>query len=371
MQELINKITELQKNKYTLLQASEKPKIGWVSIYTPEEIIHAAGIHPFRITGEKSLESTNATTLLHRNICSYVLSCLEEGIEGKYDFMEKNIVVVDSCNSRRRLYDVWNHYLKPDFSFSFFLPRFQNEFYRDFFRSQTLQFMEAIKGHFHCDISEEALLKSIEVFNGTRKKMQKLYNLRKENKVVISGSDMQSITQSGMTGFKEEFNSRMENLLSRVNEENGEHISQKHRVLICGSYFDHLNLIEVIEKTGAMVVCEDISNGIKYYDGEIEVEGSPVEAISDYYFNKITSACLFNTDKRVNYLLKVIKEYNIQSVVYFSLKFCDSNLMDYPYIKKQLNESNIPVLSIELERHLTNLQSIKTRIQSFFETKIP
>lgn len=61
------------------------------------------------------------------------------------------------------------------------------------------------------------------------------------------------------------------------------------------------------------------------------------------------------------------KDYGADAVIYYSLKFCDNNLIDFPYQKQRLNEHGISVLPLEGERALVNLHQIKTRIQAFIE----
>ncbi len=109
MNDLIRKITDLSTNKIEILKKVDKPKIGWFSTNIPEEIFYAAGMVPFRITGESDAGTSDASGLLHRNICSYVLSCLSEGTAGVYDFID-GLVFSNTCDARVRLHDVWNHY---------------------------------------------------------------------------------------------------------------------------------------------------------------------------------------------------------------------------------------------------------------------
>lgn len=59
-------------------QDSERPWVGWLCTYAPEEIIYAAGFHPFRLR-ENSPSTKIADTYIHYNMCPYVRSCLDIG----------------------------------------------------------------------------------------------------------------------------------------------------------------------------------------------------------------------------------------------------------------------------------------------------
>jgi benzoyl-CoA reductase/2-hydroxyglutaryl-CoA dehydratase subunit BcrC/BadD/HgdB len=69
-------------------KAQGKKVFGWLCTYVPEEVIHAAGALPIRITGynqEMELEDGNA--YLYINNCSFSRSCLQLGLRKEYDFL--------------------------------------------------------------------------------------------------------------------------------------------------------------------------------------------------------------------------------------------------------------------------------------------
>lgn len=287
---------------------------------------------------------------------------------GAYDFMD-GFVTVDACNARKRLFDVWDRYLDHPFKHCMLLPRYASDPYREFFRAETARFARSIEEHFEREIGEDSLRRAIQESNGQRELLKALYAFRKRKVPGITGREAHVVMKAAMTGLRDEFAATMGPLLASL-EDTPQDGPRRHRVLLCGSYFDHPNIIEAIEKTGALVVCEDNSSGAKYFEGSIDASRPPLQAIADYYFGKVTTACAYDTDSRLARTRELIDEYDVDSVVYFSLKFCDPNLIDYPYVRQSLVEAGTPVLYVEAERHLTNMESIRTRIASFFETKI-
>ena len=76
IRDAVQTVTDLYVNRLGLLGAAAEPKIGWVSIDTPEEILLAAGAIPFRLTGEIGTSTDEAGARLSNNYCSYVLMIL-------------------------------------------------------------------------------------------------------------------------------------------------------------------------------------------------------------------------------------------------------------------------------------------------------
>jgi hypothetical protein len=58
----------------------DRPLIGWVRSYTPDEIILAAGCQPLRLSGTGE-PSRKAVAFLHPSLCPYVRSVLDQALE--------------------------------------------------------------------------------------------------------------------------------------------------------------------------------------------------------------------------------------------------------------------------------------------------
>lgn len=371
MDDLIGDIINLHQDKLNLLKKITTPKIGWTSISTPEEIIYAAGLIPYRITGDMVQSTPKAGARMHMNICSYVLSCLEEGLEGIHDFSD-GIVIVNACDARRRLYEVWKRFINSKFVHMLDLPKVVNPDTTNYFKNELHRLIQAIQQHFNCEISKDSLRQAITSCNETRGLLSRLYHMRKSDNPPITGAQAIKILQAAMSGLKKDYNERLSKLLLEIDSQKNAapRPTPQHRVLLSGSYFDHVDIIHIIEQMGAIVVCEDLSNGIKYFENQVNPHGDPVEALANYYLQKATCARMLDSQKRFNHMYELIQQYNVHSVIYFSLKFCDNNLMDFPYQKKRLKEKGIPVLFLEIERTITSIEQIKTRIQTFLETQL-
>jgi benzoyl-CoA reductase/2-hydroxyglutaryl-CoA dehydratase subunit BcrC/BadD/HgdB len=362
-------VTDLYVNRFELLRAAAGPKIGWLSIDTPEEILVAAGAIPFRLTGEAGTSTDEAGARLSNNYCSYVLSCFSEGLNGIYDFTDA-VVFADSCDMRTRLWEAWTRDVPSIDTYFLELPNDASEISKEYFALHLRKLIKWLEQRYRCEITDDTLRQSIELCNRTRELMRRLYEYKKGERQFLSGEESIQIVKAATTGLKERFNTSMEVLLDTLAAAEQTPAHKRHRVLISGSYFDHQGIVETIERTGADLVCEDISNGIKYFEGRIDPGADPVAAIADYYLEKNTSARRLDTDVRLQHLLDLVHEYKVDSVIYYALKFCDINLHDYPYIKDRLRREKIPVLFIEGERNTSNIAGTRTRIETFLESRM-
>jgi benzoyl-CoA reductase subunit C len=365
----IQDVLDLYRKRFDLLRTAASPKVGWLSIETPEEIFLATGVIPFRISGEVGTNMTEAGARLSNNYCSYVLSCLSEGLAGVYDFVD-GVIFADACDMRKRLWEAWARDIPSCATYFLELPNDASDISKGYFALQLRKLIKALERRYEREISEEALRHSIEICNRSRTLMQRLYQYKKRGRQVLSGEESIEVVKAATVGLKEQFNAKMSVLLEALDGAEQPATRERHRVMICGSYFDQRGIIETIERTGADLVCEDISNGVKYFEGRIDLDSEPVAALADYYLEKNTSARRLNTDVRMRHILDLVREYRVDSIIYYNLKFCDTNLHDYPYIKERLRAEKIPVLFIEGERNATNIAGTKTRIQTFLESRM-
>ncbi|GAH18881.1 unnamed protein product, partial [marine sediment metagenome] len=140
------------KNK--ALKSIKKPIMGWVCTYTPIEIIIAAGFYPYRIlpTTDPSL----ANSYLDSNFCPYVRSCLGEALGKRPEYVD-NLIIVNSCDAMRRLYDAWRHYVQGTFIYLLDLPRDDSAKAIQYYKDNLQLLIGELGEKFKIKISEDLL----------------------------------------------------------------------------------------------------------------------------------------------------------------------------------------------------------------------
>ncbi len=60
-----------------------------------------------------------------------------------------------------------------------------------------------------------------------------------------------------------------------------------------------------------------------------------------------------------------MKESGAQGLVLFMQQFCDPEEMEYPYLKKALEEKNIPHIKLGIDQQMRDFGQAQTAIQAF------
>jgi len=329
------------------------PSIGWFCTYMPEEILHAAGFNTYGIRKSSGCEDDDV--YLSRGLCSFVHSIFGGALEGKYDYMD-GVIIPHCCECMRRLYDGWiemNASVKPQFAYQFSVPTVNTNLSVEHFSKTLNQFKEDIEKQFNKHISDESLILSIKVYNKTRQLLNRLYELRKRENPSVSGFQVQEILDICMSTPKEKFNEYFEPYLQELEmRETGVFNDFRYRVLLYGGMYNP-SIVKYIEGdgTGGIVVCEDACQGYRYFDTEINMEADtePMTAISRRYLGKMPCARMAGShgERTPDIVVKLVREFRADAVIYFATKRCDNLFWEYQFIKDALEKENIPIKKIE------------------------
>lgn len=345
-----------------------KKVVGWVCTYVPEEVIMAAGMLPIRVTGvSRELELEQANAYLYINNCSFSRTCMELALQKQYDYLD-GFVAGATCDGSRRLYDVWKVYIQTPFQHILSVPRKFTEDAHHLYFQEVEEYKEALEEFSGQKITDEALKEASAVCNRTRELLHRLYETRKADSPPVSGAEVLEITNASYRMPKPFFNQLLEQLLQEIPGRNplpGERL----RLMINGSIINNPNFIANIERSGAVVVADELCTGTRYFWRLVEVDGGkpPLEAISRRYLDNTPCARMNPWDVRVEHVLNMIKEYRVQGMVNEIIRYCVPYAHDEPLLRERLEKTGIPVLELDLEYGTGEMGQIRTRIEAFLE----
>ena len=342
------------------------PLMGWFCSYTPIELIMAAGFIPYRIAGHSD-PIEKADSHMHPNICQYVRACLDKALDGAYDHLD-GFVFITSCDAMRRLYDVWRKHITTKFTFIFDLPVGQSKENETYFKNELQKLKSALEKFTLKEISEAAIEDAIQILDESRAIYQELNDLRKTIPPLISGTELMQLTSQFFSSDPRDWNRSTKTYLKqRKQESSGSKQEKNPRILLSGSPIHDPEIIALIEECGLNVVFEDLCTGSRFFDVSIERTGDILMDLSKVYLNKPPCSRMMLLENRAEGIIEQVNNLNVDGVIYYSLKFCDTALYDVPALKKILNDSNINVLFIEGDCTLGSFGQLKTRIEAFTE----
>ena len=344
----------------------ERPKIGLLCSYTPEEVILAAGLQPFRLqTNGKPLIQADA--YLHNTLCAYVRSILDAALAGPAS-PPAGMVFVNSCDAMRRLCDVWSKYIQIDFVHILDLPREDTPEKVSFYAKRLEELASALEGNFQTQISTESLSQAIKEVNQTRRLFSELVGLTRNPVSPLGMDQLLPLFLASQASDRQSFNQELENYLEQLKELlQTADTHPRPRVLLTGSIIDRPEIVEFMGGLGIQIVAADICTAQRGFDELVEEEGNPWEALARRYLIRAPCARMKGLHKRMAFIRQLINDYQAAGVVSYTLKFCDPELMFYPLLKQELENIEVPHVHLEGDGTLGSFGQMKTRLQAFTE----
>ena len=349
-------------------KTTDRKVIGCHPMHVPEELIHSAGALPVSLLGGGGPILLAGKHLQSSFICLPVRYNLERQMQGDFAVLD-GVVFPDICEETRCLADLWKANCPCDFHHSLLLPvNLSVPQAKDFLVSELTKLKTSLENFTGQKISEEALRKSISLYNRNRQLLDQLYEIRRSNPGLFRARDMATAVASSMLMPKEAHNELLSSLLKQI--EGARNPAQgEARLLLSGALCEmpELDVLDLVEELGARVVDDDLYVGSRYFSTLVNETLEPIEALADRFLKDVPCPTKINqTRDWGTYLLDKAQRAKAGGIVLFLPKFCEPQGFDYPLLKDRLTAAGIPHLLLQMD-HSGSSGQIRTRFQAFVE----
>ena len=358
------------------LKAEGRKIIGYLCSLVPVELLTAADLVPYRMTGSMKEPITQADSYLETIACPFTRSAFDLALKGKYSFLD-GYVMPHACDNIVKLYDLWAHNIEHTYAHFVNVPHTLSPPSLEFFTAELSMFKRSLERFVGHDITAAALRRSIRLHNRQRALVRRLYRLRRRDPPPVSGTEMTKVLSAAMSLPVTEANELLESVISEVKARSP--LQGKKggvRLMIYGTGNEEATFIEMVEETGAQVVVDDLCFGTRPYWFEVEAADDILAGIAKSYLEKMNCPRTYrqspgshqgDLENRFGYLYQLAKDFKAQGVIFFILRYCDTQCFDAPDVKEYLEGKGLPVLQIEEEYPISGIGRLKTRVEAFCE----
>ena len=154
--ERVEQLYEDRGQRARELKADGTGIIGYLCTFTPVEIITAAGLVPFRVTGSRQQSITKAGTHLESIACPFTRSVLDMALKEEYAFFD-GFVMPHACDNIVTLYDLWSQNIEHSYGHFVNVPHTLSEPSMVFFEAELNTFKTSLERYTGKEISDEDL----------------------------------------------------------------------------------------------------------------------------------------------------------------------------------------------------------------------
>jgi benzoyl-CoA reductase subunit C len=347
--------------------------IGYMPIYVPREIIHAAGMLPVGIFGGgDQLEVIQGDAYYQSYICRIPRSTLELGLTGRLDVLD-GMLFPSICDVIRNLSGMWQIMFKDKYVKYFDVPQnYDDAIGGEFYVHEMQQLREDLGRLAGKEVTDEALRASIAVYNENRQAIRELYAFRAEKPWQVPTSELYLVLRAGCVLPAEEHTELARAYLAAARAEERPR-RDNARVVLTGSFCEQppLSLIKSIEMSGCYVVDDDFQLIQSWLLDDVPLAGDALEELSKAFLHRSISTSSKYDERKENkgkFLLKQIKDRGAEGVVFAAPSFCDPALLERPMLQGILAQHKIPYTAFKYAENTGQMAPIREQAGTFADS---
>ncbi|MCI6737966.1 MAG: 2-hydroxyacyl-CoA dehydratase family protein, partial [Intestinibacter sp.] len=342
-----------------LIKAQEEGKkvFGTFCVYVPDELIFAADAIATGLCGGSQFWVPGGEKVLPTNTCPLIKASVGARLDRTCPFFRIADMYIGetTCDGKKKAWEI----LGEDVPVHVMdLPQMKREKDIKAWADEIRELKKVIEDFTGNEITAESLNESIKLINNKRKALSRLYECRKADKVPISGRDALVISQIAFYDDPARFTQMTNKLCDELEQRIKDGVSVvkegTKRIMLTGTPLAVPNwkLHNIIETSGAVVVCEEMCTGTRYFENLVDETKTTVDEQIDALANRymgINCACFTPNTARIDDIIRLAKEYKVDGVIDVNLKFCSLYDVEGYTVERALKEAGIPVMGIETD----------------------
>ncbi len=353
--------------------APGRKAIGYMPVYVPREIVHAAGMLPVGILGGgDSLEVIQGDAYYQSYICRIPRSTIELGLTGRLDCLD-GMLFPSICDVIRNLSGMWQILFKDKYVRYFDVPQNYQDAIGGTYYVHELEVLRdglaALRGK---PITDAELNASIRVYNENRAAIRDLYAYRAEKPWQAPTSEVYLLLRAGMVLPPEEHTKLVREYVAEV-DKLPRPKRDNARVVINGSFCEQppLGLIKSIEMAGCYIVDDDFMLVTRWLLDDVPSDGNPLEELSKAFLHRSASTAAKYDEKREDkgqFLLKQVKTGGAEGVIFAAPSFCDPALLERPMLQDVLSKHGVPHTAFKFAENTGQMAPIREQAGTFADS---
>jgi benzoyl-CoA reductase subunit C len=347
--------------------------VGYMPIYVPRELIHAAGMLPLGIVGGgDQLEVIHGDAYYQSYICRIPRSTVELGVSGRLDFVE-GMLFPSICDVIRNLSGMWKT-MFPDVYVRYFdVPQnYRDDIGGNYYVSELSELLHDLGELRGKPVTDDELHQSIGVYNENRRLVRDLYAFRASRPWQAPAAEVYLVLRAGLVLPVEQHSDMIRDYLAAVGREERPR-RDNCRVVLTGVFCEQppLNLIKSLELAGCYVVDDDLLLVTRWLTADVPTDGNPLQNLALAFLHQSESTAAKyepNLAEKGQHLVRAVKRTGAEGVIFACPSFCDPALLERPMLQHVLKDAGIPYIAFKYAENSGQMQPIREQAGTFADS---
>lgn len=360
------------RKDYENKNTGKKAYTAFTCTYTPVEVISAADAAYFRLLHRGTADEVTAGETLTQSMqCDFHKSILGAFLKGNKEYKAiERVYSFYSCSCMRKTMEVVDDLFVRTEIFN--VPRNRHSLdAKDFLASEILALKKSLEELTGEKIEEETIRERTEQFNLAKKYIREIAEYRKLDVPLITSEQFQRVIHGYYSLPIDVLLLELKKLKAQLRGVKNKGPRKLRLMLSGGIIADGDNKVtQILEKElGATIVVEDNCTGIKPLDVDVDMtsEEDIYHQIAAAYLGKAPCARMYKPQDMLDNSLKLAKEYHVDGVVFYYLKFCPCYSLIEKMYSSLFKENDIPIFIMSGDYSAGDEGQLKTRLEAFTE----
>ncbi len=347
--------------------------VGYLPVYAPRELVHAAGCLPVGIVGAgEELEIVRGDACFQSYICHLPRSVVELGLSGRLDSLD-GMLFPSTCDVIRNLSGIWKLQFPDRFiRYLDFPQNFEKEIGGRFYRQILDELWRGLCALSGAKCDPDVLRASIQVYNENRRLVEELYALRAREPWLARASECYLILRAGLRLPVEEHSDLLRAYMAEARARDA-HPLDNARISVRGAFCEQppVALIRTLERAGCYLVEDDFLPVLRWPPDGVRESGDPLDALVDAWLElplDHASRYTHSYSEKSEKLVRAVEQSHAEGVIFAAPSFCDPALLDRPLLQKACSEARIPCTSFKYAENTGQLQPIREQAGTFADS---
>ena len=353
-------------------EAAGRKVVGYLPVFAPREIVHAAGAFPLGIIGAGDwLEVIRGDAYYQSYLCHIPRSVVELAVSGHMDFVD-GMLFPSTCDVIRNLSGVWQM-LRPETLVRYVdVPQnFDPEIGGRFWEGELRTLAGDLSGLTGVEVTDARLAESIRIFDDNRRAVAELYALRCAEPAKAPTSEVYLVVRAGNVLDVETHTQLCREYVAAAKAK-ARPLLDSSRVIVVGAFCEQppLGLIKTIERSGCSVVDDDFILVSRWYTRLVGADGDGFQSLSRAFVkSSIPTATMYSPRAgRGQAVVDRVRAAKAEGVIFAAPSFCTPALLDQPMLTSALDKAGIPYTAFKYAENTGQFQPIREQTGTFADT---
>lgn len=340
--------------------------VGHFQVYFPEEIVHAAGMLPFKIHGAQ-IEAVQADSRFGSYLCSILKTSLELALSKRVEL--EMFVTHPICDAARNLGAIWGRNFPYPCQILYLPQNTNSPAAITYLRNEYARLQGEIEKLIGRPVEEDDLRWSIAVYNRNRALLRELYAMKRDTPWLISVDEAYVLTAIGGLMPREEHNELLQAVLPQIAARPNKK-QDKIRLVFEGGFCEQppLDLIRAIARS-CYVVDDDLLIGLRWILEDVPLDGDPLFNLASAYLEKSSYSPVQHDLRKPKekMLIERIRNSRADAAILTAAKMCEPGLEEQVAYLHALDKEGIPYFISEFEEKMTTFEHMEIQLETFVE----